>query len=79
MKTVPFAEFRRDASRYLDLVQAGEVIVITRNGRPVARLVEVREGIREPRWKEPVRPVAPRSGRSARLAQAVSEDRGERG
>lgn len=78
MKTVAFSEFRRSASRLLDEVEDGEVVVILRNGRPVARLVEVREGVEEPRWKEPFTPIRPKAGKAVSLSRAVLEGRGDR-
>ncbi len=36
-------ELRQDASRYLALVEAGQTITITMYGRPIARLVPVRD------------------------------------
>jgi prevent-host-death family protein len=32
-------EFKNGASRYIDRVEAGEVITVTRRGKPVARVV----------------------------------------
>lgn len=38
METIGVRELRRDASRWLARVRAGEVFVVTDRGRPVARL-----------------------------------------
>ena len=39
MKTVSITVLRRNLSRILDEVEAGQVYVITRRGKPVAMLV----------------------------------------
>jgi prevent-host-death family protein len=39
MSTVPLAQARQNLSGLLDRVQAGEQVVISRHGRPVARLI----------------------------------------
>jgi len=39
MSTVPLAQARQSLSGLLDRVQAGEQVVISRHGRPVARLI----------------------------------------
>lgn len=42
MKTITMLQFRRDARRWLEAVQAGERLVLTYRGEPVARLEPVR-------------------------------------
>ncbi len=42
MRTVSASEARRKLSQLLDDVERGEVVSITRRGRPVARLTPVR-------------------------------------
>ena len=39
MTTVPLAQARQQLSGLLDRIQAGEYVVISRNGKPVARLI----------------------------------------
>lgn len=41
-------ELRQHASRYIELVERGQTIEITRHGRPVARLVGAEPGARRP-------------------------------
>jgi prevent-host-death family protein len=41
MREVGIKELKRDASAIVDAVQAGETIVITRRGAPVARMAPV--------------------------------------
>ena len=43
MATIGVRELRRDASRWLARVRAGEVIVVTDRGRPVAKMIPLRE------------------------------------
>jgi antitoxin (DNA-binding transcriptional repressor) of toxin-antitoxin stability system len=38
MNTVPIEEVERDASRYLSQVEAGEKLVVTRDGKPIAEI-----------------------------------------
>lgn len=66
MKTVSISELKTHLSRYLDRIKAGEEVVVTDRGRPVARLtpVEGSEGlegrmqqlVREGRLRPPRRP-----------------------
>lgn len=44
MKTMSLAETKAHLSAVVDQVQAGEDIVITRRGRPVARIIAERPG-----------------------------------
>jgi prevent-host-death family protein len=72
MKTVTFTEFRRSASRVLNLVENGESIRILRHGKAVARIVPA--GGPEPQraWKRPgLRLVKP----GVSLSRAVLEER----
>lgn len=52
MQKVNVKEARRDISRLLDEVQAGDEVIIVRRGKPVARLTRVeplpKEGLRFP-------------------------------
>ena len=43
MRTTTYSEFRRHARRYLDAVQSGETIRLTRRGQPIADIVPARE------------------------------------
>ena len=53
MVTVNIHEAKTNLSRLLARVEAGEEVVIARNGKPVARLERVQQrGLRQPgRWK----------------------------
>lgn len=43
MVTIGVRELRRDASRWLARVRAGESVVVTDRGRPIARMVPMQE------------------------------------
>ncbi len=47
MNTVSIANAKAHLSELLDAVEAGEQVVITRHGRPVARVIPVREAKRQ--------------------------------
>ena len=51
MKTVPVRELRRKIRAFLNRVEKGESLEITRRGRPVARLVPARP-IRAEVWPD---------------------------
>ncbi len=72
MKSLTFTEFRKSASRVLDLVERGETVRVLRHGKAVAKIVpaDVRE--HKPAWK---RPVAPLVMPGASLSRAVLEER----
>lgn len=39
MKTIPFTEFRKDASALFSAVEEGETIRVTRHGKPIAEIL----------------------------------------
>jgi prevent-host-death family protein len=43
MTAIGVRELRRDASRWLARVRAGEVVVVTDRGRPIAKMVPLEE------------------------------------
>ena len=43
MKRISMLEFRRDARKVLSAVRKGQPVLLTYRGRPVARLVPVRD------------------------------------
>jgi len=42
MKRVPISELKAKLSEYMDTVRAGEEVIVTDRGRPVARIAPVR-------------------------------------
>lgn len=73
MTTIPFTEFRRNASGLLTRVEKGEVLLVMRHGRPIAEIAPVTDSDgRLPSWKKTgVRLVA----KGARLSAAILEER----
>ncbi|RJX26508.1 MAG: type II toxin-antitoxin system Phd/YefM family antitoxin [Desulfurivibrio sp.] len=73
MKTIPFTDFRKNASGFIDEVEHGETLVLIRRGKPVAEIVpfsERSEG--SPAWKQPgIRLQI----RGSELSSAILEER----
>ncbi len=57
MSTVPVEEIERDLSRYLSQVDAGEKLVLTRAGKPIAEIT----------------PVVPAADRNPAIGEAPAE------
>ncbi len=91
MEAIGVRELRQHASRYLARVEAGEELLVTNNGRLVARLVPVREAERSrealiesgvlipasrPRNLLDVT-ATPRRGRQRNLSEVLNEMRDE--
>jgi prevent-host-death family protein len=55
MKDTTFTELRNHAKRYFDAVEAGETVRVFRNGKPIAEIVPIRNGV--PSWKKPIVPL----------------------
>jgi prevent-host-death family protein len=54
MKTVPFTDFRKNASGFINEVEHGETIVLIRRGKPVAEIIPFSNRLRKiPAWKQP--------------------------
>ena len=73
MTTIPFTEFRRNASGLLTRVEEGESFVVVRHGRPIAEISPVNRGEGHlPSWKRPgIRLVV----KGARLSTAIRQER----
>ncbi len=73
MITIPFTEFRRNASALLDRVEKGEALLVIRHGRPVAEIMPVIDTERRtPSWKRPGIRLVVKGGR---LSTAIIEER----
>lgn len=73
MISIPFTEFRRNASGLFDRVEKGEALLIIRHGRPVAEITSVVDkGNRTPSWKRPGVKLVTKGGR---LSHAIIEGR----
>lgn len=73
MLSIPFTEFRKNASALISAVDRGENIELTRHGKPVAEISPVSpEKTSPPAWKQPgLRLVTKGDG----LSQAILQDR----
>jgi prevent-host-death family protein len=72
MKTVTFTEFRKNASRIMDLVEKGETVRVLRHGRAIARIVPAAAGTARPSWKRSGLRLVVAGGS---LSKAVLEER----
>lgn len=78
MRTVGLAEAKARLSALLDAVEAGDEVVITRRGHPVARLIRQREAPAEPNdWVERLRRLhadaPPLSGSAVEWVRAMRD------
>lgn len=54
MKTVPFTDFRKNASGFINEVEHGETLILIRRGKPVAEIVPFSSQSQKiPAWKQP--------------------------
>lgn len=54
MKTVPFTDFRKNASGFINEVEHGETLILIRRGKPVAEIVPFSsQSQKTPAWKQP--------------------------
>ncbi|MFZ1984148.1 MAG: type II toxin-antitoxin system Phd/YefM family antitoxin [Desulfatitalea sp.] len=54
MKTVPFTDFRKNASGFINEVEHGETLILIRRGKPVAEIVPFsNRSEKAPAWKQP--------------------------
>ncbi|MBN1684029.1 MAG: type II toxin-antitoxin system prevent-host-death family antitoxin [Gammaproteobacteria bacterium] len=52
MHTTTFTEFRNQAAGFIDLVEQGEEIIITRHNKPVAKIIPIfLKKRKEPSWR----------------------------
>ena len=80
MQKVNVKETRRNISRLLDEVQAGEEVIIVRRGKPVARLQQVdgkkSSSLRFPDHSDLRERLPPQTGSSAALIRELRDERG---
>ncbi len=72
MIATTFTEFRNQAKYFFDLVQAGETVRVSRNGRPIADIGPVPAEV--PSWKK--RRATPLRVAGAEISRLILEDRG---
>ncbi len=53
MIAAAFTEFRKQIATFLDKVENGETIVITRHGRPIAEVIPPSFSVEGKSWKRP--------------------------
>jgi prevent-host-death family protein len=74
MLSTGFTKFRTHAASYLDKVEHGETIVITRHGRPVAEIVPPSGSTASKSWKRPAARIAIKG---ISLSRSIVSDRRE--
>lgn len=75
MRTVSLAEAKAKLSEIVDKVEAGEEIVITRRGRPVARITCTRKPLQPVKSLADLRAGLPKARRSsARLIRQLRDE-----
>jgi len=72
MKTISFTEFRKHASSLFSAVEEGEIIVVLRHGRPIAKISPVSQQGVVPSWRKPGLRL---SVKGANLSSAILEER----
>lgn len=73
MRETSFTELRSQAKHFFDLVEAGEVVRVLRNGKPIAEIHPVPRDL--PSWKQ--RPARPLKIGGAAISNLILEDRGQ--
>ena len=71
MREVTFSELRNEAKHFFDLVEAGEVVRVLRNGRPVAEIHPIPSAV--PSWKQ--RQARPVTISGCEIASLIIEER----
>jgi antitoxin (DNA-binding transcriptional repressor) of toxin-antitoxin stability system len=76
MLSTGFTKFRRNAAAYLDKVEHGETVIVTRHGRPIAEISAPTNSIEIKSWK---RPALRLPVRGISLSKAILSDRRKAG
>lgn len=71
MHEATFSELRSQAKHFFDLVEAGQVVRVLRNGRPIAEIHPIPSGL--PSWKQ--RAARPLTISGAEIAKLIIEER----
>jgi prevent-host-death family protein len=73
MRTINFTEFRNNASLLLSAVEKGEMVIVMRHGKPIAKIVpaDISED-KEKSWKKPALKLVIKGGN---LSSAILEER----
>lgn len=71
MQETTFSELRSQARHFFDLVEAGEVVRVLRNGRPIAEIHPISSN--PPSWKQ--RPARPMTIGGKEIGRLIVEER----
>lgn len=72
MKNISSTQFRKNTSSYLNDVEDGEIILISRHGKVIAKIVSSSEDEESPAWKKDGLQLATNG---ARLSTAIIDER----
>lgn len=73
MKTILVTDFRKNASSFINEVEHGETIILTRRGKPVAEIIPFSGRSQKiPAWKQPTVRL---QIQGSDLSSAILEDR----
>lgn len=72
MREATFTELRNQAKRFFDLVEAGETVRVLRNGKPIADIRPIQNGV--PSWKQ--RRARPLAVDGILISKLILEERG---
>jgi prevent-host-death family protein len=72
MISAAFTDFRKKTASFLDKVENGETVVITRHGRPIAEVIPPSGALYKKSWK---RPALRMKLKGISLSKAVVEER----
>jgi antitoxin (DNA-binding transcriptional repressor) of toxin-antitoxin stability system len=73
MRDATFTELRNQAKHYFDLVEAGEIVRVLRNGKPIAEIHPIARDL--PSWKQ--RRARPLAIPGQSISRLILEDRGD--
>ena len=72
MISTAFTDFRKKTASFLDKVENGETVVVTRHGRPIAEIVPPSSNVLGRSWK---RPALRMKLKGISISKAVMEER----
>lgn len=72
MRETTFTDLRNQAKRYFDLVEAGEIVRVLRNGKPIAEIHPIAADL--PSWKQ--RQARPLAIGGEEISRMILEERG---
>lgn len=72
MRETTFTDLRNQAKSYFDLVEAGEIVRVLRNGKPIAEIHPIAADL--PSWKQ--RQARPLAIGGEEISRMILEERG---